>query len=96
MAVALHTYILDEQDNVVARLTFYGGTEEEATDHADELFDGEWDGWDIEVLEEHVSAPEAEEMRTTEKAQGRVESDDDEEPPEEGDGEEEEEEEEAE
>jgi hypothetical protein len=92
MAVALHTYILDDSGAVVARITTWADTDEEAADIAGEIIDGEFDGWDIEVLEERVSVPDAAEMRTVEKEQGRAEPDE-EEPEEEGDGEEEEEEE---
>jgi len=73
MAVALHTYILDDDTGaVIARLTTYADTDEEAGDLAGEIVDGEYDGWDIEVLEENVEPPDAAEMEKIEDEQGRV------------------------
>ena len=84
MAVALHTYLLDNKDRIFARITTYAPTEDDAVAIVDDIDFAAED--EISVLEESTVPPLAEEMRAIEQEQ-LGEEDDDAEPEEEGDGE---------
>ena len=60
MGVALHTYILDRRERVIARVTTYGANEDAATEVLDDIdYD---DRNEISILEEDVTPPDAEAM----------------------------------
>ena len=76
MAVALHTYLLDNKDRIFARITTYAPTEDDAVAIVDDIDFAAED--EISVLEESTVPPLAEEMRAIEQEQ--LGEDDDAEP----------------
>jgi len=76
--IALHTYLLDDDGKISARITTFADDEEEAVELMDEL-DVDGPATDsFEILEDPAVAPDAKALRSVSDAQDREPPEDDE------------------